>query len=273
MDRGVHGFRQRTAGFPWRIDGRHLAATIADAGAGRSDLWVYDIARNVGSRLTFHDAQDSSPVWSPDGKRIAFGSNRGGKTEIYARQYDGSGDAELLFTGEGRAEPEDWSSDGRYLTFNHGDGKYDLWILSVSENEAYPLVSTDFDEGYARFSPDGNWIGYLSNEAGRYDLYLTRFPSGEGKWQLSKDGADWLLGWNNAGTELYFLDTDGDLVAVKVELGDQVVVDLPQKLFPVRAGDTWAHMPDGASFIFGAPDESAAEVPITLILNWQSEAN
>ena len=179
----------------------------------------------------------------------------------------------MLFTGEGRAEPEDWSRDGRYLTFNHDSGKYDLWILSISEDEAYPLIATDFDEGYARFSPDGNWIAYLSNEAGKYDLYLTRFPSGEGKWQLSKNGADWLLGWNVAGTELYFLDLDGDLAAVEVELDDQVIVDLPQKLFPVRGGDTWAHMSDGKSFIFGVPDDSEAEDPVTLILTWQSDAN
>ena len=254
-------------------DGRHLAATIADAGTGRSDLWVYDMERNVGSRLTFHDAQDSNPVWSPDGKRIAFGSNRGGKTEIYARHFDGVGDVELLFSGEGRAEPEDWSSDGHFLTFNHGSGKYDLWILPINGDEAYPLVATEFDEGYARFSPDGNWIAYLSNEAGRYDLYLTRFPSGDGKWQLSKNGADWLLGWNSAGNELYFLDTDGDLAAAKVELGAQVIVDLPQKLFPVRAGETWTHMADGQSFIFGEPDDSGAESPVTLILNWQPDVN
>jgi len=249
-------------------DGKYLATTVADRGTGRSDLWIHDMTRNVGSRLTFHEAQDNAPVWSPDGKRIAFASNRGGKTEVYVRQSNGRGDAELLFSGEGRAEPEDWSSDGKFLAFSHGAGKYDLWILPIDGDDAYPLVETEFDEGYSRFSPDGNWIAYLSNEAGRYDLYLTRFPGGEGKWQLSKTGADWLIGWNGAGDELYFLDIDGDLAGVKVELGDQVVVDLPQKLFPVRAGLTWANMSDGNRFIFGVSNDAGAESPITLILNW-----
>ena len=262
-DEAIYGFIRLSP------DNKYLAATVADRGTGRSDLWVYDMTRNVGSRLTFHEAQDNTPVWSPDGKRIAFASTRGGTTEIYVRQSDGRGDAELLFSGEGRAEPEDWSSDGQYLAFDKGFGKYDLWVLPIDGDDAFPLVATEFDEGYSRFSPDGKWIAYLSNESGRYDLYLTRFPSGEGKWQLSKNGADWLIGWNGAGNELYFLDTDGDLAAVKIELGDQVVVDLPQKLFPVRAGLSWANMSDGNRFIFGVSDDAEAESPITLILNWE----
>lgn len=248
-------------------DTRYLAATVADPGTGRSDLWVYDMTRNVGSRLTFDDAQDNNPVWSPDGKRIAFTSNRGGKNAIYVRRSDGRGDVESLFSGERRVVPEDWSRDGQYIAFNYGVAKSDLWILPLDGGDAHALVETEFDEGYARFSPDGNWIAYVSNEAGRYDLYLTRFPGGEGKWQISKNGADWLLGWNAAGDELYFLDLDGDLAAIKVELADQVVVDLPQKLFTVRAGLAWDSMPDGNHFIFGVPND--AESPITLILNWK----
>ncbi len=250
-------------------DTRYLAATVSDRGTGRSDLWVYDMARNVGSRLTFDDAQDYNPIWSPDGKRIAFASNRGGKITIYARQSDGRGDVESLFSGERSVVPEDWSRDGQYITFNYGIAKSDLWILPLDGGDAYPLVETEFDEGYARFSPDGNWIAYVSNEAGKYDLYLTRFPGGEGKWQLSKNGADWLLGWNAAGDELYFLDLEGNLAAVKVELADQVVVDLPQKLFAVRAGLAWDSMPDGNRFILGVPSNAGVESPITLILNWK----
>ena len=122
--------------------------------------------------------------------------------------------------------------------------------------------------GYARFSPDGNWISYISNEAGKYELYLTRFPSGEGKWQLSKDGADWLLGWNDAGTELFYLDLEGNLGSVKVAFGDQVVVDLPTMLFSTRAGTTWDNKSDGSGFVLGVPNDAGDDFPITLIVNW-----
>jgi len=241
----------------------HRAVTIV-----QSDIWIYDLSRNVGSRLTFDDAQDTNPVWSPDGKQIAFTSNRGGKSSIYVRQADGRGDAELLHTFEGQGEVQDWSRDGKYLAFDSGIGKNDLWILNLEDGESFALVSSEFDEGYARFSPDGKWIAYVSNEAGKYDLYMTRFPGGEGKWQLSKDGADWLLGWSDAGNELYYLDLEGDLTFTKVEFGDQVVADLPVKMFSTRAGNAWDSMSDGERFVLGVPDDAGDDFPITLIVGW-----
>ena len=250
-------------------DSRYLAAGISDPGGGQSDLWVYDIARNVGSRLTFDEAQDTHPVWSPDGKRIAFTSNRNGKRGIFVRQADGRGEVDSLFSAEGNCEAEDWSRDGKYITFNAGVGQVDLWVLNLEDGESSAIVSSEFDAGYARFSPGSNWIAYLSNETGKYDLYLTRFPTGEGKWQLSKDGADWLIGWNSAGTELYYLDLEGDLSSVKVELGDQVVADIPSKLFAARAGNAWANLPDDRGFILGVPGDAGEDFPITLIVNWE----
>jgi Tol biopolymer transport system component len=250
-------------------DDRFLAATVADANSGRADLWVYDMERNVGSRLTFDDAQDTNPVWSPDGKRIAFTSNRDGKSGVYVRAADGTGDAELLFSGEGRSEPWAWSPDGNYIAFNYGVGKFDIWILPLDGGDAYPFMATDFDEGYCRFSPDGRWLAYLSNESGRYDLYLTRFPGGDGKWQISKNGSDWLVGWNAAGDEVYFLDDDGDVAVIGVTLGDQVVVETPGKLFPVRLDLSWANASDGQSFILGAANNLSSENPVTLVLNWE----
>jgi Tol biopolymer transport system component len=249
-------------------DNRYLATGIDAEGGGQSDIWVYDLSRNVGSRLTFDEARDTNPVWSPDGKRVAFTSNRGGKFGLYVRNADGRGDVECLLTVESNCVVQDWSRDGRFLAFDSGIGKNDLWILNLEDGESFVLVESEFDVGYARFSPDGNWIGYISNESGKYELYVTRFPGGEGKWQLTKDGADWLLGWNDAGTELFYLDLEGNLGSVKVEFGDQVVADLPIMLFPTRAGTTWDNKSDGKGFVLGAPNDSGDDFPITLIVNW-----
>ena len=249
-------------------DNRYLATGVDAEGGGQSDIWVYDLSRNVGSRLTFDDARDTNPVWSPDGKQVAFTSNRGGKSGVFVRTADGRGDAESLFTVDGQCEVQDWSRDGKYLAFDSGIGKNDVWILNLEDGESFALVSSEFDVGYTRFSSDGNWIGYISNESGKYELYLTRFPSGEGKWQLSKDGADWLLGWNDAGTELFYLDLEGNLISVKVEFGDQVVADLPTMLFSTRAGNTWDNKSDGSGFVLGVPNDAGDDFPITLIVNW-----
>ena len=224
------------------VDEADRTVDLGDDGHGVGIPLGKDVAG--GDRLTFHDAQDTNPVWSPDGKRIAFSSNRGGESGVYVRAANGTGDAELLFSGEGRSEPWDWSPDGELIAFNYGVGKYDIWIQPVDGGEAYPFLETEFDEGYCRFSADGRWLAYLSNESGRYDLYLTRFPGGDGKWQISKNGSDWLIGWNDAMDEVYFLDDDGDVAVIGITLGDQVVVDTPEKLFPQRLDLSWANSSD-----------------------------
>ena len=250
-------------------DGRQLAATITDPGSGRGDIWIFDIARDVSSRLTFADANDTQPVWSPDGKLVAFQSDREKDTgDVYIVRADGRGEPELLFESEGPTSPTDWSPDGKYLSIDRGVGKNDLWIVPVDGSEPFTLISTPFDEGYSRFSPDGNWIAYVSNETGRYELYLTRFPSGDGKWQLSADGGDWAIGWKEDSSEIFFLDLEGALLSVRVELGDIVVADRPQHLFSTRSENTWASTLDGQRFILGTPDDPDEGYPITLIVNW-----
>ncbi len=249
-------------------DGRQLAVTINDPGSGRGDIWIFDIARNVASRLTFDEANDAQPVWSPKGDRIAFQSDREKSTgDVYVVRADGRGQPELLYASEGPVTPTDWTPDGKFLSVDRSGGKNDLWIVPVDGGEPFALVATPFDEGYARFSADGKWIAYISNESGRFELYLTRFPSGEGKWQLSTDGADWAIGWKDDGSEIYFLDLEGALCSVRLELGDTVVADRPTQLFATRSDITWASARDGRRFILGTPD-NPNEDSITLIVNW-----
>ncbi|MCL1592985.1 MAG: serine/threonine-protein kinase [Actinomycetia bacterium] len=249
--------------------GDRLAASLSDENSGGADIWVFDVRRKVASRLTFSEGNDTHPVWSPDGNRIAFHSNRDGPGNIYSRSADGRGEAELLFSSDIRDEPWGWSPDGKYLTFNHSVSRNDLWILSLETGEASEFISSEYDDGWGLFSPDGNWLAYLSNESGKYDLYLTRFPSGDGKWQLSTQGADWLLGWNATGDELYYLDLSGSLASVKVRLGELVEIDMPKVHFQTQSGDTWANTSDGQRFLLGVPEDTNAAYPITLVIHWQ----
>jgi Tol biopolymer transport system component len=250
-------------------DDRRLATTINDASSGRGDIWIFDLDRDVGSRLTFDDANDIKPVWSPDASRIAFQSNREGSNgDVFVVRADGRAEPELLYSSAGNDSPTDWSPDGRYLSIDRGVGKNDLWIVPLDGSDPWALVETPFDEGYARFSPDGEWIAYVSNESGRFEMYLTRFPSGEGKWQLSTDGGDWILGWNQDSSEIYFLDLEGAMSSVRVDVGDTVSADRPRRLFPTRAEETWDSTRDGQRFILGTPDDPNEGYPITLIVNW-----
>ena len=147
----------------------------------------------------------------------------------------------------------------------------DLWILSLETGEASDFISTPYDDGWGVFSPDGKWMAYLSNESGKYDLYLTRFPSGDGKWQLSTQGADWLLGWNSTGDELYYLDLAGALTSVKVTLDELVSIETPETLFPTQSGDTWANASNGQRFLLGVPEDMNAASPITLVIQWKGK--
>jgi eukaryotic-like serine/threonine-protein kinase len=251
-------------------DDRKLAVTIMEQGSGTSDIWVFDVARNVKSRLTFDDANDTHPVWSPDGRDIVFSSRRSGTGGLYRRKSNGSSGAELLWDVETAVEPEDWSPDGAHIAVNYGGGGgSDLWIFPLAEEEEpYPLIVGDFDEGYGRFSPDGKWVAYLSNESGKYELYATRFPGGEGKWQVSTEGADWLLGWKQDGTEIYFMDLEGNVAGVEVQLGDELVAGIPTVLFPTKTNETWDSAGSGERFVIGTPEGVEQDFPITLIVNW-----
>jgi serine/threonine protein kinase len=250
-------------------DDQRLAAEIEDEANGAGDIWVFDVARDIANRLTFSDTNETNPVWSPDGTRIAFLSNRDGPGNIYVRLADGTGDASLLFGSDTNDEPWDWSPDGQHLIFNHSEQKVDLWAYSFESGEASPFIATEHDEGWGRLSPDGQWLGYISNASGRYELYLTRFPGGDGKWQISTTGADWLLGWNDEGNELYYLDLAGAVWAVKIELEGRVAVDTPKQLFSTRSGNSWTSASDGKRFVIGAPEIMNAGYSITLVVDWQ----
>ena len=162
-------------------DGRRVALEIGP------QIWVYDLVRETLARLTLEGTSNSNHSWTPDGKRIAFQSNKNGAPALFWQLADGSGGPEQLTSGAHVATS--WSPDGQLLAF-HGLGattERDIWVLPLSDRKEQPFLRTPFTEGAATFSPDGRWLAYVSNETGRPEIYVQPYPGPGGKWQISID--------------------------------------------------------------------------------------
>jgi hypothetical protein len=185
-------------------DGKRVAVHRHDAKGG--DIVVLE-ARGSTTPLTFDATRhNSSPIWSPDGQRIAYCSFQKGKWGIYQVPSSGSGTEELLYESDLPKAPVSWSPDGKRIVFWVQDSKTagDLWVLLLDqEKKAAPLVATPFNETHAQISPDGKWIAYASNSTGRTEIYVQPFPEGPGRWQISFHGGDWPR-WRGDSKELLF---------------------------------------------------------------------
>ena len=197
-------------------DGGRIAVEISEAS---TDIWVYGIPRNTLTRLTFEGTNRLSK-WTPDGKRITFRSNRAGADNLFWKPADGSGPAERLTTSEFRQNPGSWSPDGQVLAFHQQPGAYgssstgrDIWVLPMEgERKPSPFLQTPFNEAAPRFSPDGRWLAYVSDESGRREVYVQPFPGPGGKWQISTDGGVEPV-WARNG-ELFYRNENGDKMMV-----------------------------------------------------------
>jgi len=256
-------------------DGTRVASTRGPSAT--SDIWLVD-SRGVSSRFTFDPASDREPIWSPDGTRIIFASNRAGHYDLYQKPANLAGDDALVLKSDEDKYPASWSRDGHFLIFwavnpiTHAD----LWVLpepagGPGDHQPVPWLRTEFNERDGRFSPDGHWIAYLSDESGRYEVYVRPFMPGNspaGKWQVSKDGASPLTPrWRSDGKELFFSNTTGILMAVEVSTTPVFHSGNPEPSF--RLPGVWDVTGDGKRFV--GPAEAAgdsAPVTIKVALNW-----
>ncbi|MGB6994115.1 MAG: hypothetical protein WBG00_12895, partial [Thermoanaerobaculia bacterium] len=266
---------------------RHLAAGLSPDGKqaavvayeefGFLSTYLYDVATEISTRFTFGEPKKAWPIWSPGGDRIAV-TWLGGKA-IETRPVFGGTDGEVLWEAEADEELRliayDWSPDGSVLLageFVPGeDGQYDLWVLPLdTERAPYPLTETPFDEWDPALSPDGRWMAYTSDESGQNEVYVTSFPDGGRKWQLSKDGGE-SPKWSPRGDELFYLDLDDVLMAVPVDLeGGSFVHGSGSALFQTRsARGSFSVSPDGDRFLIVEREERAAPSQINLLVGWK----
>ena len=183
--------------------------------AGMNDLWVLDLARRVRTRLTFGPVANIIPLWSPDGKWIAYTSKRGDRFALYRKASDGSGAEETLTTTDQPIFPSDWSSDGKYLLYWQRDaaGHGQVYVLPI-EGDRKPKLIVPWGS-FANLSPNGRWLAYQSNESGVPEIYVVNFQGGQGKWQVSARGGT-SPKWSRDGKVLYYLDPTNTLIAVPV---------------------------------------------------------
>jgi len=261
-------------------DGRRVALHLADPQSGNVDIWVHETSGGIATRLTSQVAADAAPIWSPDGSRIAFTSNPQGHPDLYLMNSRGTGAQELMVQSGRSKIPTDWSPDGRFILFRAVDvgSKFELWVVPVSgDRKPVPFIQAPFSVSDGRFSPDGRYVAYSSNESGRWEIYVAPFPGPGGNWKVSSDGGSQPR-WRRDGKELFYMTPDGALMAVTVRETPTFDADTPKRLFsfrrrePVSTLDLYAYdvSADGQRFLVNTDVGETTTAPLTIRLDWTS---
>lgn len=256
-------------------DGRRVALTrMDDRGVAAGDIWIYDLVRGVGTRITSDPAHDRSPLWSTDDQWILFSSDRTGRWNLYRKRSTGVGPDELVFSSNFNSDATFWSRDGRSLIVNDLSAEQDLWEVLLPDGRATRLFKTPSKEAGGQISPDGKWIAYSSDETGRDEVYVQSFPPSDARWRISTAGG-LSPKWRSDGRELFYTDAKRNLIAVDVSLQPSFRAGAPVLLFDAkmlrdipRYFDVTA---DGQRFLVVKPGPDSDARPLTIVQNWTAK--
>ena len=273
------------AGIAASQDGKKLVYYLDGTGF---DVWGFDIARGVKIPLTFGASSGQGnlyPVWSPDGKYVAYTSYRDGKYSLNQKSADGSGGETLLLEGIDHFRvPTSWSTDGKFLVYHEGvsggtyangvPGGWSIWVLPLfGDHKAYPFIQSTFSAREASFSPDGKWLAYCSNESGEYRIYVVPFPGPGGKWQVSLGEGRSPL-WRSGGKEIFYLSADNKLMAVRVETsGGTLAAEGAHVLFDSHSYGVFGRYDvsaDGQRFVV-VYEGNRPSTTLTTVVNWTAD--
>ena len=257
-------------------DGTRLAITVGENGKG--DIWVYDLKRGSASRLTFDPANEVNSVWSSDGSRLYFSSDRNGPYDIYQIPSNGLTSEQPVFqSADQRKALDDLTADGRYAIFDTASSPIStqLWALPLfGDRKPFAFVQGGFGVTSGRFSPNARYLAYASNETGRNEIYVQTLPQHTGRWQISTSGG-LEPSWRRDGKELFYLAGDGKLMSVDVNPDSATFrTGIPKPIFqtPLMPTAYWRNTyvpsPDGQRFLLVVPASEAKATPITVVVNW-----
>ncbi len=265
-------------GIRFSSDAQRIAVDLFDPQSRQNDIWVYELARDARTRLTFNPSGDRFPVWSPDGSRLVFQSSRKAVLDLYQIAASGAGSEEIFFESKENKQPFDWSLDGRFITYvTYGDPKTrsDVWVLPLfGDRKPIPFLRAECDELYPYFSPDGRWIAYVSDETEQKEVYVRPFPGPSGKWQISTAGGT-RPRWRRDGKEIFYLSNDNTIMATRIHIrGSKMEIDDARPLFqtrPTTVALNYDVSDDGIHFIVNSVTEKKTSSSITLVVNWMAE--
>ncbi len=272
---GTVGLADRYVDFRLAPDGRRLALSRVDPAANTPDLAILDLDRGSLHPLPSSSQTDATPIWSGDGERLVFRSNRRGVHDLFVRPAHDAGDERMIHSSGFGMYPSDWSSDGRRIIYHflHPETKHDIWSFDPTTNSPRPLVHTAADEAQGQLTASGR-LAYTSNTLGRFHVYVRTLDGTAGSFHVSpKGGSD--PRWRGDGRELFFFAPDGVLMAAEVTMAGSVPVGQVQPLFEAPVQEATAPFlsnfvvsSDGQRFLIKVPIEPIGYSPITVTLNW-----
>ncbi|MBN2031327.1 serine/threonine-protein kinase [bacterium] len=265
---------QRSYGSPrFSPDGNRVAVDLFEN--YNYHIWIHDVVRNTQIPLTSGDNRNEEPIWTPDGKRITFQSNRSGVRNIYWKRVDDIGEAEPLCASEKFQDCGTcWSEDGTLFAFIQQDSitGYDIWVYTTRDSMAELFLNTPNREYTPAISPNGKWIAYTSNKTGRNEIYIKAYPGPGGEEPVSTNGG-FEPTWAKDGRELFYRE-ENKMMVVSVETEPSLRLGLPELLFEepyysTQANSQYDIHPDGNRFLMLKTEESESSTnQINIVLNW-----
>jgi len=261
-------------------NGKSVAVDKTEIGSENNiDIWTYELDRDRAKRFSFGPGLTLAPIWSPDSSLLVYAANRQLVTQVlYMKNADGTQDEKrLLQDDKGGTAPNDWSRDGKYILYSTGS---ELWLVTVPELKSSLFLKGPSVLRNGQFSPDGKWVAYASNETGKWEIFVTSFPDAHGKWQVSMGGGEQPR-WRGDGKELFYLSSDGKVMAAPVVTGAKFDAGTPVVLFqatprqPVVSGDLFVYdvSRDGERFLINTQLKQQQTEPMTVVLHWTAKLN
>lgn len=254
-------------------DANLIAIDASEEGASNEDIWIHDIRRNSDTRLTFSKASEIVPEWSPDGSKVYFSSNRTGVYSVYEKNSNGTGDELLVYGSKLASYVTGISQDGKKLLLSvntQSAQKWDIGMYDLPEKKYTPLLTSQFNEWIGRFSPDGKWFVYQSDETGKYEIYIRPTDGSASKWQVSTNGGNGAV-WLANGKEIVF-NSNQELFTVPVtSSGDQIVIGQARSLYKSESGLRTAFQDvsgDGKKILLKRTLNAQVLRNASLIFNW-----